>query len=367
MQMPRPPVLRGRGHGRAGPGIRASSVVAATFLLLLVAACDGNASVVTPPPHQPSTLIATGAPRSPATIDPPTDKPAVTPSATISTGPGAVIARRSSLRLAAPRSRAVAVALGSQILIAGGLTAAGTTDSIEAVAPSSGRSRPWGRLPDAVHDAGGAWIGDVAYVFGGGRFGPTAAVQRFDSSGRAVIVGRLPAIRADLVAVAVGSQIVIVGGGTPSQPDDRVLATTDGRLFRLVARLRVAVRYPAVVSVGHLVYVIGGATPTGDTRLIQAIDVVSGHVAIVGRLVSGLSHASAFAIGDAVLLAGGRSHGRAQNGLWRFDSGNRTFVRVGSLPYAVSDAAAVAFADAEYLIGGEGRGLVASIIAVTRA
>ena len=73
-------------------------------------------------------------------------------------------------------------------------------------------------------------------------------------------LGRLPAIRADLAAVSVAGELVVVGGGTPGRPDLRVLATTDGRSFRVVAHLLVGVRYPAVAVVGSLIYVVGGST-----------------------------------------------------------------------------------------------------------
>jgi hypothetical protein len=309
----------------------------------------------------PATAPAPSLPDPASTISPSSPGVAVsTPASRVTT----FSASRSSLRLPASRSRAVAFVLGSRILLAGGLTTSGTTDSIEILDPIADHATLAGLLNAPVHDAGGTTIDGVGFVFGGGRFGPGSLVQRVEPSGRTVMVGHLPAIRADLAAVTVGSEMIIVGGGTPGRPDDRVLATSDGRQFRVAAHLRVAVRYPAVVAVGQQVFVIGGATPSGDTRVIQVVDPVSGRVRIVGRLPLGLSHASALVIGGAVLLAGGRSAGRAQDGLWQLDPSGRAFLRVGRLPDSVSDAAAVVLHGTGYLIGGEARAPLDTVITI---
>ena len=210
-----------------------------------------------------------------------------------------------------------------------------------------------------VHDAGGAVVGGFGFVLGGGRVVPGSVVQQVGPTGHVIAVGHLPADRADLAAVSVDGELVVVGGGTPARPDVRVLATTDGSHFRIVANLLVGVRYPAVGVVGGVVYVIGGSTPLGDTSVIQAVDPLTGVVRIVGHLAHELSHAS------ALVVAGGRAGGRAQDALWQLDVGSGTVTRVGRLPYAVSDMAAGVVDGTGYLIGGEGLGPVASIITLT--
>jgi len=157
-------------------------------------------------------------------------------------------------------------------------------------------------------------------------------------------------------------ELVVVGGGTPARPDARVLATSDGRHFRIVAKLLVGVRYPAVAAVGGIVYIIGGSTPSGDVRVIQAVDPRTGVVRVIGHLAHGLSHATALVVGGAFLIAGGQAGGRAQDALWQLDVARGTVTRIGRLPYAVSDMAAVVVNGIGYLIGGEGLRPVASII-----
>ncbi len=279
---------------------------------------------------------------------------------------GTIQIARLRVHLPGPRSRAVALILDHALVLCGGITGTGaTTGSDLRFDPRSGRITSVGHLAAPVHDAGAATLRGVSYIFGGGRFGPGAVVQRVSSNGTSVIIGHLPVARADLVAVALGGKVLIVGGAATTRPDRRVLATTDGIRFRTVATLAIGVRYPAVVAVADLLYVIGGSTPTGDVRIIQAVNPRTGAVRIVGHLVHPLSHASALVLGDQILVAGGRSAGSAQTAVWRFDALTGHVTRAGRLPYAVSDAASAVVDGVGYLIGGEGAGPLATIISLT--
>lgn len=276
-----------------------------------------------------------------------------------------IVLARSAIRLPTGRSRAVALALGSGVLLCGGLTSAGTTGSILELNLGTGHVQQLGFLSTAVHDAGGAVLDGAGYVFGGGRTVAGTTIQRIASAGTASAVGHLPAVRADLAAAAVDGEIVIVGGGTPAFTDGRVLATADGHDLRTIGRLIVPVRYPAVAALESLVYVIGGTTPRGDTNVIQALDPATGLVRIVGHLPHPLSHASALVIGTTILVAGGRSAGRAQDQLLRLVPATGAVSTVGRLPAPVSDMAAVVVGGVGYLIGGETTSPIASIVTIS--
>src|SRR5947207_3436485 len=77
---------------------------------------------------------------------------------------------------------------------------------------------------------------------------------------QAVKVGSLPAPRADLVAAAVGDQVVVAAGydGTATSPD--VWSTGDGTTFTTIARLPEPVRYPAGLVRDNKLFLIGGDT-----------------------------------------------------------------------------------------------------------
>ena len=262
-------------------------------------------------------------------------------------------------------SRAVAVLIDGRILVYGGFTSKGTTtDAIRSFDPGGGEVVAVGHLAVAVHDAAGVALGGATLVFGGGSQVPTSAVQRIESSGVAQRIGSLPAARADLSAVVVGSSAIVVAGGASGLLDRRILATEDGVHFHPLATLIVGVRYAAVAEVGGLIYVIGGAGAGGDRTEIQRIDPVSGKVDEIGRMPRPISHASAMVIGGQLLVAGGRSAGKAQDAIWQVDASTGTATLVAHLPQPVSDFAVSVIGNTGYLIGGETGTQIASIVTI---
>ena len=256
-------------------------------------------------------------------------------------------------------SRAVAFDGGGLIIIAGGLTASGTTGVVRSIDPVNGHVRRSGLLRDPVHDAAAAVLGGHMLVFGGGRTVPVDTVQRVEQGAagtNGTVVGRLPAARADLAVVVLGDNAFVIGGGAGGASDARIWATRDGTQVRLAGRLRIGVRYAAVVASGTSIFVFGGAAVGGDRSEIQRFDPATGQTRVVGRLPIRLSHASAVLLGGHVFILGGRVSGRASDTIWLFDPQTATATRVGRLPYPVSDAASVVIDGRGYLVGGEQAG-----------
>lgn len=348
-------------HGWSSARVRGrrSAVAIAIVLMYSLSAC-----LQASPSRSSQAVGASSAPGATASETP--GAPGTTGIGVHSPGAIRITIARSDIRLPAPLSRAVALAFGSAILVCGGLASDGSTSgSIIRIELSSGRASIADALADPVHDAGGAVLNGSGFIFGGGATVPVSVVQQVGPGAAASVVGQLPSSRADLVSVVVDGELLVVGGGTPTRDDVSVLATTDGNTFRVVARLLVGVRYPAVAVESGVVYVIGGRTGVGDSAVIQAIDPRTGVVRIVGHLSHGLSHASAFVVGGVLFIAGGRTAGVAQDAVWRFDVARGTAAEIGRLPYRVSDMAAVVSGGNAYLIGGEESGPVASIITVT--
>lgn len=99
-------------------------------------------------------------------------------------------------------------ALGGTIYVAGGLTTAGATRAVYAVSPG-GSVRRIATLPAPEDHAALAALGGTLYLVGGRR------VLAIDpGSGKVSVAARLPAAFADPTATAVGSRIVVTGGGT---------------------------------------------------------------------------------------------------------------------------------------------------------
>lgn len=260
-----------------------------------------------------------------------------------------------------PLSRAVVLVDRNRLLIAGGLTRGGSTAVILRLDPTTGARRRAGRLAEPVHDAAGANLGAERLVFGGGDQVLTSGVQRLGGAG-GVVVGRLPRVRSDLVATAVGSTAYVMAGYDGSQPDGSVLATNDGRHFQDVASLPVPVRYPAVASAGHAIYLFGGESGAGVTAVIQRVDPSTGSARIVGRLPTPLAHASAVNIGGHIFVLGGTSAGVASADIQRYVPATGRVARVGTLPYPVSDAGSAVINDTAYLLGGENPDRIATAI-----
>ena len=110
-------------------------------------------------------------------------------------------------RLPAGTRYAGVAALAGRIYVAGGLTPGGPTDAVYEVGASGG-VRQVATLPAPQDHAGMTVLGGSLYLVGG------RGILRIEPTGGVSVAGRLPVSLADPAVVAVGSRIVIVGGGT---------------------------------------------------------------------------------------------------------------------------------------------------------
>ncbi len=210
-------------------------------------------------------------------------------------------------------------------------------------------------LPVAVHDVGGAVVHQHAYVVGGGNTVEQAAVQAMRPGGTWRVSGHLPSPRSDLASVSAGGRIFVVGGydGTSPALAD-VLVSTGASRFGVFARLRVPVRYPAVVVDGGAIWVFGGERSGAMVDTVQRIDLSTAQVRLAGRMPHPLGHASALASGGRILVVGGRTSETSITGaMWWFDPSGDRFHRAGALPTPLADAGVVTAGTSAYLIGGE--------------
>ena len=260
-----------------------------------------------------------------------------------------------------PRSRAVAVADGSGVLVAGGVDAQGnsTATTLQFAAPSSlVEAAP---LAVPTHDGAGVDLGNRVIVFGGGAQTVGDQVQESSAGGPFTVIGHLPAPRADFAAVTVGGTAYLVGGYDGSALTREVLATSDGRTFRTVAELPHGVRYPAVTTRGSTIYVFGGEAGGVSSDAIQVVNTSTGRATQVAALPAPRTQAAAFTLGGSIYVAGGLIGTLPSADILRFDPDTGRTTQVGSLPNAVADAAAAVVGDAAYLVGGEAHAPMAGI------
>jgi len=271
--------------------------------------------------------------------------------------------RPAPYRLPAAVSGEAVSADGHGLLVSGGLLAdQSSSGSVIRIDLRTGRSVVAGHLAMPVHDAASAVLGGRLLVFGGGTFSSSAAVQR-PSPGSGAVYGTLPAPRSDLLAVTQGTTAYLAGGHNSGTYARTVLATTDGRHFRVVARLPLPVRYPGVVATGTQLWIFGGLTPHGPVSAVQRVDLRTGRARLAGRLPHPLAAAAAFALDGTIYVAGGlaagspaRAGGSSQlvtsSAVLRFDQAGSSFSAAGTLPVPVAHAGVGVTSGVAYLVGG---------------
>jgi DNA-binding beta-propeller fold protein YncE len=259
-------------------------------------------------------------------------------------------------QLPAPLSREVALPAASGLMLAGGLTAQGiSTDAVTGLNPVTGATQAAGHLAAATHDAAGASMGGLTYLFGGGTTASVPTVQAIAAGTAASVVGQLPAARSDASGVTAGSVAYVIGGYDGTSWDPRVLATRDGRNFRVAARLPVPVRYAAVAAAAGDIWVFGGQAQSGATNAIQRISPATGQATVVGHLLAPLQGAAALVLDGQIYVAGGATATATSPMVYRFDPATSSLSTVGQLPVPVAYAAAAVTGGIGYLIGGEDR------------
>ncbi len=260
-------------------------------------------------------------------------------------------------QLPAGVSREVVLPAAGGLLIAGGLTVLGASaDAVTVLDPVTGATRAAGRLARATHDAAGLVAGGRVLVLGGGTVGSVPAIQSLIPGQPGVVAGALDRARSDSAGVSAGPAGYVVGGYDGATLDPEVLATRDGRHFRVAARLPVPVRYPAVAAAGGVIWVFGGQTAasgSGATDVIQRVDPVTGAAAVAGHLPRPVAGAAVISLGGRIYVAGGVTAQGTSRAVFGFDPATARVSAAGELPVPAGYAGAAVSGGVGYLVGGE--------------
>jgi N-acetylneuraminic acid mutarotase len=274
-----------------------------------------------------------------------------------------LVARDTAQPLPAAISGETVVGTPGGPLIIGGLDS--TESSVEGIFlldPGNGHATQVGSLAGPLHDAAATVLGAMLMVFGGGTETSTDEVQALPMSKGSITsgstaqpVGRLPTVRSDLSAVTIGTTAYVLGGYDGNEPLASVLATEDGSKFTEVTKLPAPGRYLAVATLAGRIYAFGGETASGTaSNAIQEVDPKAGTARIIGRLPTGVYHASAVVLGKAIYVLGGEANGEPTDQVLRFQPGSKGVVTAGHLPQAAAGGAAASDGSTAYLIGGTG-------------
>jgi YVTN family beta-propeller protein len=282
---------------------------------------------------------------------------------------------RATGSLPAPLQDPSFVKSGRAVLLLGGLNAADTSVDTVISAGFHG-ARTIGRLPSVRHDTAAAALGDAVYVFGGGN-GPDQhdEIVRVDSaSGRSTVAGRLPAASSDSTAATIGGTAYVVGGYTGTRWLDTIVAFHPGRPARVVAHLPWTLRYSAVTAVGNRLVIAGGSREDGTaSNAVLVFSPSTGRVTRLGTLPSPTTHAAAAAIGGVAYMIGGRgaAPGTPSTAIVAVDVAHRRVRPAGDLNTPRSDLAAVAVGRRILVAGGSSTagtiGTVSELVPAKRA
>ena len=300
------------------------------------------------------------------------------PSPTLPVTPRVAVPRHAALKLVEQVTGSLPAALqdpsygrsGRHLLLLGGLDAGDT--SVDSVLSTGFHgAHVVGRLPSVRHDTAAAALGGAVYVFGGGNgLDQLDEIVRVDpATGRSSEVGRLPAASSDSTAAAIGKTAYVIGGYTGTRWLDTIVAYRPGAAARVVAHLPQPLRYGAAAAAGKAVVVAGGSLENGTASdAVLEYTPSTGRIARIARLPAGTTHAAAVALGNTVYVVGGRGAalGTPTSEIVAVDVATGRVRVAGRLKTARSDLAAVTVGSRILVAGGRARtGTLATISELT--
>ncbi len=256
-------------------------------------------------------------------------------------------------RLPAPVQDPATTALGGKVLLIGGLDQSDVSVA-DVIRAGVHGGRMIASLPTALHDAAAATLGTHAYVLGGGEPSHDEITQVVPPAASAAVAGRLPAAASDVGAASIGDTIYIVGGYTGVTPLRTIVAWSGTGTGRVVAMLPHPLRYAAVAADAGRLIIAGGTSGVAATREVYSFDPAAGRVTHLARLPRALTHASAVTLGGVVFVIGGRGslEGTQVGGILAIDPVSRRVSAAGSLPVRLSDTGAATVPDGALVVGG---------------
>jgi outer membrane protein assembly factor BamB len=222
-----------------------------------------------------------------------------TSSTEILAGPPAHL--RSTGRLPVPTHDAAAALVGGSAYLFGGGEAV-SSPAVVRVDPSSGAARPAGTLGEPLSDLGAATVGGTAYLVGGytgTRY--ATAVLRFRPGRSPALVTRLPYGLRYAGVAALGGRIYVAGGLTTAGPSRAVYAVdlAAGTVTR-IATLPAPLDHVALAALGSRLLLVGGGS-----RTVLAIDPARRTVRAVAHLKQALTDPAAVSLGGSIYVLGG--------------------------------------------------------------
>ena len=270
--------------------------------------------------------------------------------------------------LPTPRTAAAVAVADGKIYVMGGLDELGRTSTkVEAFDP---RTNSWSEaspLPKGLHHAAAVTLGGVGfdsiYLFGGltGRRGEASDAvylyePRLDWWGE---LTQMPAARGALTATvyghSYGDSIYVIGGIEGDGVSSRIDVYFPGiDSWGEEPSLRSGRSHMSAVTVGKLIYIIGGKDETGGASLdlVEVLDPTNGAWAEVQKLGVGRANFGALEHRGRLYILGGENIDSALDSVEIFDPKTALWHNYQPLPLALHGAATATVDGIAYSIGG---------------
>jgi hypothetical protein len=169
----------------------------------------------------------------------------------------------------------------------------------------------YAKLPVLMHDEAAGWIGHTLYIIGGGQSSSYDTIYKMSSDGKVSLDGHFPMPISDVNAVPYTDQgnpvLMVLGGydGTHYNKKARVLQQQTPARLSETFNLPVGLRYAAVTSNGHDIFIAGGKTSGSLSDKIYAWSDSQRKVRLLATLPGAREKAAAFVFQNRLWVIGG--------------------------------------------------------------
>lgn len=213
-------------------------------------------------------------------------------------------------------------------------------------------------LPTPMHDMAAVSLGNDLLVLGGGTYASSASVYRLPLPHLtpATTLEPLPGPLSDLATVRDGTDILVIGGHDTGAPSNIIWRYRVSQPARIFAHLPAGVRYAAVASGTHHLYVVGGLLANGTyTNNADVYNLRTGTMTRLPPYPLHVQYAEATLVGGRLLVAGGQTASGWTNQAFWFNRRTNTWNPAPALPAPRGYGALLAISGHRALwLGGEG-------------
>jgi hypothetical protein len=168
------------------------------------------------------------------------------------------------------------------------------------------------RLPVLMHDEAAGWIGDTLYIIGGGQSDSYDTIYKMSPDKKVKLDSHFPVPVSDLNAVPFTLKgtpgLMIIGGYNGQKYDKKVrMLRRQGQTVQLdqAFLLPVGLRYGAVTTDGHDIFVAGGKSPSALSDKVYVWSDKDQKIKVLASLPTPREKAAAFVFQNRLWIIGG--------------------------------------------------------------